>query len=141
MSDIKIRKAKISDTESVRLLLAQLGYELPISKLDEALASTQRNDDIVVCTQNGEVLGVMSLIYFDYFPSLQRICRITAIVVDESARGSGIGTRLITFAQKSAQENACQVLEVTTSLIRESTQKYYESIGFEKSSYRYFQKL
>ena len=141
MSEILIRRANSVDADPVSKLLNQLGYETPIDKLAASLSSEQRNDEIYVYLLNNRIVGVMSLMCFDYFPSLQRICRITAIVVDESARGYGVGTALIRFAKQHALEHCCEILEVTTSLKRDKTHKYYESIGFSKSSYRYFQHL
>ena len=61
-----------------------------------------------------------------------RICRITAIVVDESARGCGVGTDLVEFPKAHASSRSCKQIEVTTSLLREKTQKYYEIINFTK---------
>ena len=52
-----------------------------------------------------------------------------------------MGTQLIDFAKDKASERGCRQLEVTTSMRREQTQAYYESIGFEKTSFRYIQNL
>ena len=71
------------------------------------------------------------LLYFFYFPLQKSLCRITAIVVDESVRNVGVGKKLINFAATQAQTRSCAQLEVTTSLARNATQAYYESIGFK----------
>jgi GNAT superfamily N-acetyltransferase len=122
-------------------LLFQLGYELSLDNLISALSVEHRSDDIFVALLDEKVIGVMSLICFDYFPSLQKICRITAISIDKNNQGRGVGTQLIEFAKIYGLEHGCKLLEVTTSLQREKTQKYYENIGFTKSSFRYVQKI
>ncbi|MDP2523825.1 GNAT family N-acetyltransferase [Neptunomonas phycophila] len=84
------------------------------------------------------LIGFMSLIYFFYFPLQKQNCRITSLVVDEYARGNGVGKRLIDHALEKAKSLSCAQLEVTTSLTREATQAYYERSGFIKSSFRYY---
>ena len=83
-----------------------------------------------------KVIAVMSIIFFDYLPSAQKLCRITSIVVDEKKRGSGVGSKLINHAKSVALSKKCNILEVTTSLQRQQTHEYYESIGFKKTSYK-----
>jgi N-acetylglutamate synthase-like GNAT family acetyltransferase len=139
MHNIYIRKAELSDSQSTRKLLSQLGYEVTLSDLEGSLESNTRDDEIYVAQMASQVIGLMTVIYFDYFPTQKKICRITSIVVDECAQGKGVGTKLIDFAKKLSLSHCCSHLEVTTALARESTQKYYENIGFAKTSFRYVQ--
>lgn len=141
MNMLEIRKAESHDAKIVQSLLKQLGYSVTADDLEKYLGTHQRGDEVYVAIDKGEVVGFMSLIYFDYFPSQRKICRITAILVNENIRGSGVGTELVAFAKNQALRNACGQLEVTTSLLRDKAQKYYESIGFTKSSYRYIQNV
>lgn len=138
ITNIKIRKAKESDSIFISSLLSQLGYELSISKIEQMISSFSDDMDLIyVATLKEEVLSVMSLIFFNYFPISEKICRITSIVVDDKVRGLGLGSKLIEHAKTIALENACTILEVTTSLKRDKTQAYYKSIGFNKTSYKY----
>lgn len=147
MESKNIRLAQLHDAESIQLLLEQLGYVLPVAALAKTLTEYQdnpqsRSDELLVCEQpdaQGEpqVVAVMALMFFDYFPALSRICRITAIVVNAGMRGQGIGTQLIDFAKARGRQENCQLLELTTSTQRITTQQYYESIGFTKTSFRY----
>jgi len=141
MPDVEINPAKASDAPAIKKLLYQLGYNVALDKLTQSLTSPARNDLILTCRINNQIVGTMSLIIFDYLPSLHKTCRITALVIDQSARGQGIGTQCIEFATKYARDNACHELEVTTSLKREQTQKYYKNVGFVKASYRYALRL
>ena len=138
----EIRQAQINDTRSISNLLAQLGYDTAVSKTEMLISKSLNGDNnIYVGLLDGSVVGVISFIYFDYFPSAEKLCRITAIVVDEEVRGSGIGSKLINYVKLKALGEKCNMLEVTTSLRREKTQAYYESIGFQKTSYKYVQRL
>ncbi|GIU29790.1 N-acetyltransferase GCN5 [Shewanella hafniensis] len=147
MMNKNIRLAQLHDAQSIQLLLEQLGYVLPVAALAKTLTECQdnphsRTDELLVYEQlnalcEPQVVAVMALMFFDYFPALSRICRITAIVVDAYMRGQGIGTQLIDFAKARGRQEACQLLELTTSTQRIATQQYYESIGFTKTSFRY----
>ncbi|MEH6457611.1 MAG: GNAT family N-acetyltransferase [Cocleimonas sp.] len=142
MDKLIIRKARKEDANSVSYLLKQLGYDTALLSVEEMLLNLSTdNNEIYVCELKEQIIAVMSIIFFDYFPSAQKLCRITALIVDEENRGSGIGSKLINFAKSVALSKKCSVLEVTTSLEREQTQKYYEDIGFEKTSYKYVLKL
>ncbi|AAN54935.1 GNAT family N-acetyltransferase [Shewanella oneidensis MR-1] len=141
MGAISIRQAQIADLNPIATLLLQLGYLATEAQLQQYLDDPKRSDEIYLAESEGVVVGLISLIFFDYFPSQQQICRITALVVTEASRGLGVGTQLIDFAKDRASERDCRQLEVTTSMHREKTQAYYESIGFEKSSFRYIQAI
>ncbi|MFB2685190.1 GNAT family N-acetyltransferase [Shewanella mangrovisoli] len=141
MAAISIRQAQIADLNVITSLLLQLGYSATEAQLQQYLDAPKRSDEIYLAESEGAVVGLISLILFDYFPSQQQICRITAIVVTEASRGLGVGTQLIDFAKGRASERGCRQLEVTTSMRREQTQAYYESIGFEKTSFRYIQAI
>ncbi|MCG9965077.1 MAG: GNAT family N-acetyltransferase [Shewanella sp.] len=141
MDAIQIRPAQLTDLNPIASLLLQLGYSATEAQLQQYLNNPNRTDEIYLAESNGVVVGLISLIFFDYFPSQQQICRITALVVTEASRGLGVGTQLIDFAKDRASKRGCCQLEVTTSMRRDKTQAYYESIGFEKTSFRYIQAI
>ena len=140
---MEIRSAQLADVDRLQVLLSQLGYEVSSQDIKRMVPQSLGSsiDDVYVAVCNKEVVGLISLIYFNYFPSAQKLCRITAVVVDESLRGSGVGTKLIGFAKQKAITENCSTIEVTTSLARDKTQSYYEVIGFQKKSFGYAQQL
>jgi N-acetylglutamate synthase-like GNAT family acetyltransferase len=135
---VDIVKAESVHVHSVKRLLKQLGYESQGSGLVSALSLQEPNSDVFVAVSESKVIALMSLIYFYYFPIQKPVCRITAIVVDESVRNTGVGKKLIHFAAAQAKNKSCAQLEITTSLARKATQEYYEYMGFTKASYRYY---
>ena len=138
---IDITKADIAHAERIQVLLVQLGYNASVAEIKYGLDSQDPHSDLYVATLEGRVIAFMSLIYFYYFPIQKQNCRITAIVVDEQVRKTGVGTQLIQFAQLKARQRACAQLEVTTSIERKATQAYYEHAGFIKASFRYYMNL
>ena len=137
----EITKAHIAHAERIQALLVQLGYNASIAEVKSGLNSQDPHSDLYVARLEGRVIAFMSLIYFYYFPIQKQNCRITAIVVDEEVRKTGVGRQLIQFAQVKARQHACAQLEVTTSLERKATQAYYEHNGFIKTSFRYYLNL
>ena len=138
---LTIRNAIKEDAPAIQNLLEQLGYESELANLELSLSAQSADSEVFVALDGQRPVGFISLIYFDYFPLQESVCRITAITVDEKARGTGVGTKLIDFAANKALEKACVQLEVTTSLAREKTQRYYAYLGFEKASFRYVKSL
>lgn len=134
-----IRKPVSSDLNSISNLLNQLGYNPQIDQIKESIDSD--SGEIYIVEESGIVIGLMSLIYFDYFPTTRKICRITAIVVDEKQRSKGIGLKLIEFAQSESKNRNCVGLEVTTSTERHETHSFYEKLRFTKTSFRYYKSL
>lgn len=135
---VDIIKAQPAHVHSIRRLLQQLGYDSQTTELVSPLSVHDPHSEVFVAISQSNVIALMSLIYFHYFPTQQSLCRITAIVVDKNLRNCGIGKKLIEFAANQAQAHSCAQLEVTTSLARESTQACYEHMGFTKASYRYY---
>ena len=103
-----------------------------------AQTAAEVDSEVFVAEQDGRVIGLMSLIYFYYFPLTRKTCRMTALVVDRAERSTGVGTQLVDQALDRARETDCLGLEVTTSLTRTRTQAYYGKLGFAKTSYRYY---
>lgn len=135
---VNIIKAEPIHVYDIKSLLLQLGYESEESQLLSALSLEDKNSEVFIAIKESKVVGLMSLIYFHYFPIQKSLCRITSIVVNENSRNTGIGKKLIDFALNQAQAKSCAQLEVTTSLSRKATQAYYEQLGFTKASYRYY---
>ncbi|WP_245921348.1 GNAT family N-acetyltransferase [Bowmanella denitrificans] len=122
---------------SVQRLLLQLGYSSVEEDIIKFLELQNSNSEVLVIIFDSQVVGLISLVYYDYFPLQRKICRITSVVIEESFRGKGIGRKVMDLACERARDNDCHKLEVTTSLARKKTHKFYESFGFKKSSFRY----
>jgi GNAT superfamily N-acetyltransferase len=80
------------------------------------------------------VLGSVTLIII---PNLTYVARpfalIENVVVDEGARGKGIGESLIRQAIESAREEGCYRVSLTSNKRRQAAHKFYERLGFTAS--------
>jgi GNAT superfamily N-acetyltransferase len=66
---------------------------------------------------------------------------ITALVVAESARGAGVGRRLVDRAVDTARGWGCERIMLTTHVRRADAHAFYERIGFELTGRRYARAL
>tara|TARA_R110002072_G_scaffold154889_1_gene304939 strand:- start:870 stop:1310 length:441 start_codon:yes stop_codon:yes gene_type:complete len=55
---------------------------------------------------------------------------IENVVVDSSHRGKGIGTAILHFAKKFAEESGCYKVALMTGSKRPETLRFYENAGF-----------
>jgi GNAT superfamily N-acetyltransferase len=65
------------------------------------------------------------------------LCRLTALVVDEEARRPGLGRALLERVEDEARRLGCERLEVTSSARREDTRAFYGRLGFEEPPRRF----
>ena len=55
---------------------------------------------------------------------------IAGLVVEESARGRGIGSRLVAEAERWSRERGCAALRVRSNVIRDRALAFYRREGF-----------
>jgi GNAT superfamily N-acetyltransferase len=58
------------------------------------------------------------------------------MVVDEALRGGGIGARLVRAAEEALAAQGCHMVEVTSHVRRTEAHRFYERLGYEKTSVR-----
>lgn len=138
---MKIRRAWIADCEVIRNLLNQLGYPRPVEmvkdKLDKLI--TNPEDDVYVYQENNKVLGFITLHYSVQLIYEGDFCEIGYLVVDETARGKGIGKKLEEYACNLAKEKACSMIHVFSMYYRDDAHRFYEKQGYKQIE-KYFEK-
>ncbi|MEL6115090.1 GNAT family N-acetyltransferase [Photobacterium sp. SP02] len=133
-----IRPATPADTPALTRLLAQLGYDTEPACIEQMIyLADSDSEQITVAEINNQLVAVMSLIFFDYFPAAARYARITALVVDAQHRSKGIGSELLEYARINAAERDCACIEVTSSVTREDTHAFYAHAGFHHESLKF----
>ena len=140
---ITISELTESTTESlnaVNRLLPQLSASakaISINRLQD-LTESDSTKLFIGTDQSGEILGMLSLIVMK-IPTGNKAW-IEDVVVDESARGRGIGRELMNHAHEEAKKHGVKSIDLTSRPSRESANELYQSLGYEireTNVYRY----
>lgn len=86
----------------------------------------------------GGVIGSLTLVLFRIPTGLR--AWIEDVVVDEDARGCGVGEALNRTALDSARARGCRTVDLTSRPSREAANRLYQRLGFtlrETNVYRY----
>lgn len=125
--------------EAFARLIPQLSRSSPppsAEELAELIGSPA--SDVVVARVDGVVVGTLTLVVFR-IPTGVRAW-IEDVVVDDSARGHGVGEALNQFALAIARQKGAKTVDLTSRPSREAANRLYQRIGFqprETNVYRY----
>ena len=95
-------------------------------------------DTLLIARHEGKIVGTLTLVMFP-IPTGMRAW-IEDVVVDESARGQGIGEALSLEALSIAQAAGARTVDLTSRPSRQAAGRLYEKVGFqlrETRVYRY----
>ncbi|CAN5195797.1 hypothetical protein BH24ACT1_BH24ACT1_13090 [soil metagenome] len=107
------------------------------AELDEMVASPAT---VVLVARDGEgkIVGALTLVLFRIPTGLR--AWIEDVVVDEDARGGGVGEALIRAALERAAGAGARSVDLTSRPSREAANRLYRRLGFEQREtfvYRY----
>jgi GNAT superfamily N-acetyltransferase len=144
-----IRLASSDDAPALASLLGELGYPSEADSVRARMARVlgakgdKATDTVFVATGPNarDVLGMLALHQFPALHDDAPLALITALVVAERARGSGVGSQLVDRASETARRWGCTRLMVTTHVRRADAHAFYEHIGFELTGRRYVKTL
>jgi ribosomal protein S18 acetylase RimI-like enzyme len=120
-------------------LVPQLSKSSPpptASELGEMVAADA--SDVLVARLDGAIVGTLTLVTFR-IPTGVRAW-IEDVVVDDSARGHGVGDQLNQFALDLARGKGAKTVDLTSRPSREAANRLYQRIGFlprETNVYRF----
>ncbi|MGH7633904.1 MAG: GNAT family N-acetyltransferase [Gemmatimonadaceae bacterium] len=69
------------------------------------------------------------------------IGRLTAVIVDEEARGKGVGRTLVAAAEAALRERGCAMIEITSNKKRIDAHAFYERLGYTATSFRFAKQI
>lgn len=132
---LHVRSAEQRDVTCLAKLFSQLGF--PCSSKEVSTRLHAAEDIALVAVVEDHVMGVVTI---NVMPVLHRphpVGRISALVVDQSARGTGIGTLLVEAAETLLASRGCELVEVTSNFRLEAAHGFYKALGYESTSYRF----
>ncbi len=135
---------KISDADDKVLiamnhLLPQLSKSAQTISLGtlKTLASSECTR-LYMAKEGEEILGMLSLVVFAIPTGIK--AWIEDVVVEEGARGKGVGKKLMKHAMDEADKIGAKSIDLTSRPTREAANQLYQNIGFqvrETNVYRY----
>jgi ribosomal protein S18 acetylase RimI-like enzyme len=105
------RSATALDAQTLRQLVTWPGNRLLLGRVD------------------GEIVGALTLVMFPIPTGLR--AWIEDVVVDEAARGHGVGAALTQEAVRLARADGARTVDLTSRPSREAANRLYERLGFE----------
>jgi ribosomal protein S18 acetylase RimI-like enzyme len=137
-STVEVREACERDAGYVAELLSELGYPTDEATTVERLR--RPGELVLVAEDEGQVIGLAVLATSHTLAHAGPIGRLTTLVVNGAHRRQGIAHLLVTTVFERAERLGCEGLELTSGLRaeREAAHAFYEALGFERTSYRYW---
>lgn len=136
--DIQIRLATPADTEAIARLLSRSFSEYQPRYTAEGYTATvltsqqvearMTQGPIWVALENAACVGTVSVVL------KPEGLYIRGMAVDPSARGKGIGRKLLDCAKEYAVQNGCARLFLSTTPFLSRAIKLYERYGFQRTS-------
>src|SRR4051812_33620048 len=144
MDSLRIRPADSRDAAALSRLLSQLGYptdagDVP-SRLDK-LRARPGTTVLVAEDVGGEVIGAVTVHLFDSLHTDLPTAWLTAVVVEETVRGRGVGTLLVERAEDWARQHGARRVALTSALRRTEAHKFYTDRGYEHTGVRLAKEL
>src|SRR5215470_17066677 len=132
--EVAIRRARLSDAQSVAELSGQLGYPTPEKETADRLAHLIRHPRfgvvLIAETSDGKIAGWL---HVSVTPLLEVPLRaeVNGLIVAEGQRSSGSGARLLRAAEAWAKSKGCASMSVRSNVVRDRAHAFYLRNGYE----------
>ncbi len=148
MSDEALRVAVASDRDEIFRLMAEMKahhqefnpnearFRVEPGAMEEFVASTIADPAATILVADGgeRLLGFVQ--YRMVEKSWGRSCEVDLLAVDESARGRGLGARIMAAVEERARAAGAAGVKLAVSLGNDGALRFYERLGYEQSSIR-----
>jgi GNAT superfamily N-acetyltransferase len=135
---IQVRDAVPEDAVAIADLLGELGYPASAVEIPERLGAVAGVPGrVLVAEDAGAVIGVASVTRLTLLHRAGPVALLSALVVQASRRGEGVGRALVEAAEQQAAAWDCETLELTSRDDRHRTHRFYVGLGFESGSRKF----
>jgi GNAT superfamily N-acetyltransferase len=129
-----IREAAPADAPALAALSGQLGYPVAAAEMEErlrALLGDPRHAVFVWQGADGQVLGWIH-VFRSLYLEIPPMAEIGGLVIDEGARGRGIGAALVERVERWALEQGLARMRVRSRLERADAHRFYDRLGYAR---------
>jgi len=143
MSALTIRPAVAADAPALARMLDQLGYPTEASEIPKRLErmGERPGTTVFVAEQRGVPVGVVTIHLFPSLHTSEPVAWLTALVVEESARGTGVGSALVQRAEEWAARHGASRLALTSALRRTEAHEFYKTRDYLHTGVRLAKEL
>jgi ribosomal protein S18 acetylase RimI-like enzyme len=127
-----VTQADVELYDAFQRLVPQLTNNNPPPSLND-LADLVRDSSstlMVARDDHGKIVGALTLTVYRVPTGIRSI--IEDVIVDNSARGQGIGEALMQYAIELAREKGAKNISLTSNPMREAANRLYLRVGFKK---------
>lgn len=128
----RVRATQASDAAALAALSGQLGYPTDAGAIVQRLAAAGAADpgvSLVAEDAHGVVCGFARALP-QHFITEEPFVELAALVVDDVARGSGVGRALLAAVEAWARQQGFAGLYVRSNVIRERAHRFYLREGY-----------
>lgn len=140
-----VRDYHPDDLEACCSLMDDLGYPSTLEKLRNRMERIQLSPMYFtfVAEVNDKVVGMIGVRQLYSYEHDEIVTQISALVTKHEYQGKGIGKALIRYVENWAVAHESTVIVLTSGIKenRVSAHKFYRSVGFEVTGYRFVKKL
>ncbi len=118
--------------EAFQRLVPQLTNNNPPPSLDDLADLVRDASSTLMVARNadGKIVGALTLSVYRVPTGIRSI--IEDVIVDNSARGQGIGEALMKYAIDLAREKGAKNISLASNPMREAANRLYLRVGFKK---------
>ena len=124
----RVTEASDELVATIRALLPQLTEARTPPTLEQLQDVVSNQTLLLARGDDGGVLGTLTFALYRVSSGVKG--RIEDVIVDESARGQGVGEALVREAMRLANEAGVLMLELTSMPYRQAANRLYRRLGF-----------
>ena len=138
---VTTRTANEADAPDLLALFQQLGYSVDLDDLRALLREDNPYRYTLVALVEEQLSGVIVVNLLEPMHEKGRWGLISALVIDESCRGAGVGRVLLLDAERIAAARGCTQIELSSSERREQAHQFYQNNGYREVRKRFLKSL
>jgi ribosomal protein S18 acetylase RimI-like enzyme len=124
----QVHEATPELVETIRKLLPQLTEARTPPTLEQLQKVVTNQTLLLARDEEGRVMGTLTFVLYRVSSGVKG--RLEDVIVDESARGCGVGEALVREGMRRANEAGVLMLELTSMPYRQSANRLYKRLGF-----------
>ena len=130
---VAVRQMRAEDTTSVAALTTQLGYPATEDEIRRRydLIKDRWDARLFVAQHAGNVIVGWIHVQATYLLECDARAEIWGLVVADTARGTGVGRRLVEAAEEWALMRGLDVIVLRSNYLRTEAHGFYEHLGYK----------